>query len=237
MFAEIRKPGSAPGNMGGVPAAAAPAPPANGFAAEPPQARELPPPRQAAPQPAPVPVGQQPPAPGVFEAPQAFAPRGAAAGAPAARAASRLPSRRDGSGIPPGPVAPPALAAPPPAFAYQQPAAQSVYQAEQRQAAAPPPEQQRARVLQPGWDMPPAGNPPAASASCGDDLLGQVIAAEDDLITAHRCGRVALLHRAVVQNALAAQLAWKPHQPKCMLTVPTPAGSTSRSAWLLCVRK
>ena len=188
-LAEIRKPGSAPGNLGG---AAAPPQPANGIAAEGLQAREQLPPRQAAPQPAPVPAGQQSAAPGVFEVPQAFAPRAAAAAAPAAKPASRLPSRRDKTGIPAGPGAPAAAAsapaAPPPVFAYQQPVVQPVYQAEQRQAAAPPPVQQPAPVQQQFWDTPPAGTRLAAPASCGDDLLGQVIAAEDDLITAHRCG-------------------------------------------------
>ena len=171
--AEIRKPGSAPGNAGGAaPApvsASLPAPAANGFVPEPAAAR------QAVQQPSPLPVGQQqtPPEPPVT--------RAAAAAAAGSRATSRYPSRREASGIPSGPAAAAAAAVPPPAPATHARAAAAPASApfqpqpERRQPAAPAPVQQQA------WEAPS----PASAA--GDDVLGAIMAAEDDLITSHRC--------------------------------------------------
>lgn len=235
--AEIRKPGTAPGNTGGAPTAAA-LPQSNGFTPDP-----APPPRQAA-QPAPMPASQQ--APFVPEAVQP-----AVRAAPASRSTSRYPSRREATGIPgPGGAPAPAPAAAPLPTAYH-PAPPAAPAPERWQAPPPQPPQQHAQAQQQSW-----GTPPTTSSS-GDDVLGAIMAAEDDLITTHRCETQAAAARkeargtqAACQLALASPAVLRPHgldhqqagrcstaTSLCRIPRSLCAGSTLRTAWLPCATK
>jgi hypothetical protein len=172
-FTEIRKPGSAPSNT-------STAPPTNSFNGDVPlQERQV-----QQPQPAPViPSQSQQPAAPVFAGPQVQS-RGPSV--PSSRPASRFPGKQTGTGIPEAPTAAlyqPSLPAAAPAPLPLQPVSyrQQVAADVGRPActilpSGPAPVQRERRVSN---AAPPARNE-------GDDLLSTIVAAEDDLITAHR---------------------------------------------------
>lgn len=148
LTAEIRKPSSAPGNLGVAAAAPAPVPApqptpvANAYIPEPAW--------QAPQQSAALPAVQQ------QAVPEVPVTRAAAAAAAPSRASSRYPSRKEGSSIPapapaPAPTVPAPVPAAPPLSAYQQPPAPYQMPSERRQP------------VQQSWGMPP----PASSAATG----------------------------------------------------------------------